>query len=138
MHCGCCCGCAARRPQDATGLGSDRLIGLQGQISAAHICSCAHVFPRSEEAPFWTHIPDTLLIKISTQNFQGNFLGGKIRSPMTSGITMSSKTPLRNLQYAHSGPLNVCQGPSFLAHIPDKLPIKLSTQNFHCIFLWVK
>merc|ERR1711888_527700 len=58
-------------------------------------------------------ILDTLIIVISTQNFQGIFLGVKKTSFMTSGMTLSSMYPVRNPQHPPSTPL---LDPPFLPH----------------------
>ena len=78
----------------------------------------------------WPPILDTLIIKISTRNFQGIFLRVKQHHPWHQG--WPCPWSLR------SGTLNVFQVPSFLTPIPDTFLIKISTQNFQGIFLGVK
>ena len=61
-------------------------------------------------------ILDPILIMISKQNFQGIFLWviqGQTRSSMTSRMTLSSKSPVRNPQRPPSSPM---MDPSFLTH----------------------
>ena len=79
----------------------------------------------TSQRPPSTPLLDTLLIGI----FRVSSMGWKA-SFMTSGMTMSSMSPVRNPQRPPSTP--------FLTSLLDKLLNEISTQNFQGIFLGVK
>ena len=80
--------------------------------------------------PFLTPpLPETLQMKISTQNFQGIFLGPEYDYPWHQGWLCPS-----SLQ---SGTLNILQV-EYKGPLLDTIPIKISTQNFQGIFLGIK
>ena len=94
--------------------------------------------------PSWPPLPDTLLLKISTWNFHSIFLRVKKTSSMTSRMTLSSISLIRNPQHP--------QVPSFLTphswHTSNKdintklsgyLPwdkMKSSLSNFYQIIMY--
>merc|ERR1711942_662697 len=69
-------------------------------------------------------------INISTQNFQGTFLGLK------NIIHDVRNDPVLHVS-GQEAP-NVLQLPPFMTPLPDTLPIEISTRNFQPIFLGVK
>ena len=75
-------------------------------------------------------LPDTILIEISAQNFQGIFLG------VNKHHSWCQEWPCP--PYLQSGTLNVLHVPPFLIPLLDTLLIEISTQNFQGIFLGVK
>ena len=77
------------------------------------------------DPPSWHTSNEDINTKLS-----GYLPGGKIRSSMTSRMTLSSKSLVRNPQRPPSTP--------FWPPIPDTLLIKISTRNFQGIFLRVK
>ena len=80
--------------------------------------------------PFLTPHSDTLLIEISTQNFQGIFLG------VEEHHSWLQEWPCHPSH--RSGTLNILQVTPFLTPLLDTLLIEISTQNFQGIFLGVK
>ena len=80
--------------------------------------------------PWRTPILDTILMKISTQNFQVIFFLVKQGHPWLPG----SLCPPSLL----SGTLKIHQVPPWRTPILDTVQIHISTQNFQSIFLWVK
>ena len=88
-----------------------------------------HQRPQSTP-PSCPPIPDTLIIKISTLNFQGFFIRVKnifhdIKDDPVFHVP--DQEPSMSSKYPPSRP-----------SLPDTLLIKISTQNFQGIFLWVK
>ena len=74
-------------------------------------------------------LPGTLLINVSTRDKQlsGYLFWGITTSSIQSNMTLTSKTPIRNLQYPPSTPL--------LDRIFLTLPIPTSTHTFPGMFL---
>ena len=85
---------------------------------------------RNPQRPPSSSLLDTLLIKISTENFQGIFLRVK-------NIIHNIKND-HVLHVSRSGILNILQAPPFLTPLPDTLRIKISTQHFQGFFITVK
>ena len=83
----------------------------------------------SKYSPSWKPLPDTLLIEISTGNFQGLLLRVK------NNIHDIKKGRHPCLQ---SGSLNIRQVPPFIPSLPNTLLIEISTQNFQGIFHGVR
>ena len=95
-------------------------------VSRMTLSSKSHVRnpPTSSKCPpSRPHLPDRLPIEISSQNFQGIFLGVKKTWFMKSGMTLSFMFPIRNSQ---------CPPSTMVldASLPYTLLIEISTRSF--------
>ena len=85
----------------------------------------------SKYPPSWLPLPDTLPIKIESQNFQGIFLW----------VKKNIIHDIRNdhvLQVSSQEPSMSSKSPPSWPPLPDTLPIEISAPNFQGNFLWVK